>query len=283
MNDSQDRRSRRICRLELIQNGTAIGGATGFHYENGWIVTNSHVTGKDGKKVQDLTIIFDALNIKIPPRRRLVFFVDIEFGNMVDVNHADVVAFRLTEQELQQYQLETGMNSAELMATPPAVQTASIQTLLPVYTLHYGWGGNPYQRPEQVQLSQNEVVTNIWRSLQYNQPFVFERQGYSTSPGSSGSPIFDVATNTLVGIHFGTGLGVMFEPSVRSFLNGLLVPIADLQRVDQLIQTMAATIHLSEGLCDSFVTQINSCITGIRQNLPPFVRIVFGISFYSQN
>jgi len=273
MNNSQNLRARRICRLELIQNGAAVGGATGFHYENGWIITNSHVTGKDGKKIQDLTIIFDALNITIPPRRRLVFFVDIEFGNMVDVNHADVVAFRLTDQELQQYQLEPGMNSAELMTTPPAVQTAPIQILLRVYTLHYGWG-NPYQRPEQIQISQNEVVSNIWRSLQYNQPFVFERQGYNTSPGSSGSPIFDVETNTLVGVHFGSGLGVMFEPAVRSLLNGLLVPIDDLEKIDQLIQTMTATIHLSEDLCDSFVTQINSCITGIRQNLPPFVRII---------
>jgi len=74
MNNSQLQLARSICRLELIRNGAAVGGATGFHYKNGWIVTNSHVAGIDGKKIQDLTIIFDALNITIPPRRRLVFF-----------------------------------------------------------------------------------------------------------------------------------------------------------------------------------------------------------------
>lgn len=122
-----DGRKSATCRLDLMKDDGMVGGnGSGFHYGNGWIVTNSHVVGKDAEFVGRLRITFNSagMNVVILPRPRTCYFIDIQYNVGADFERADVAMFQLTDEEMKVDLAKHGcdrlpaMNDGPLEAVP---------------------------------------------------------------------------------------------------------------------------------------------------------------------
>ena len=132
-----------MCRLVFAK-----GSGSGFHYGNGWIVTNSHVVGPDAGNVPSMVVHFTngRVNLVVPARPRRCYFIDIDYkSGEADFQHADVAMFQLTDDEMRVSTAVHGVDQLPSM-THASVGAVRLTEPAPVQVgdylrcLHHGGG-----------------------------------------------------------------------------------------------------------------------------------------------
>ena len=253
-----------VCRLVTRDgSGAMTGGGTGFHYGNGWIITNSHVVRKDEKdecasNLSKLWVEFLDRD-RLPPQERLCFFVKIRSGSAADFDNPDVAIFHLTDDEMKILQHNLSLPAttdfplgmipnifkipADSPTPPPEIGAETI-------CFHYGWIDNE-PPPDQAHVANHERTSNV-----YPEGTHFIRTRVNTCKGSSGAPVFYASTGRLIGVHFaGDGTrasAISFPRIVYPFVNKLISGIAETRLLlDYVSLSRKATdLHFSKKIFD---------------------------------
>jgi len=146
---------------------------------------------------------------------------------------ADVALFHVDELNLP------AMNdqSFQPLAVPLLDNHHQLQRNEHTYCLHYGWEeGHP---PDTIMVSE-ERISAITPPTNPEAPYIVWRTGCTTSGGSSGAPLFERESNHLVGIHFASGIAILFSPTVQEILRKLISAIAELQQLPTLIGMLSS-------------------------------------------
>lgn len=197
------------------------GSGSGFHYGGGWIVTNSHVVGRNAENLPNMGIEFTAVivpntnppqHLVLPARQRVCFFKRIRYDpHRADFERIDLAFFLVEESEHPGVTIPTtavfGVRNVPLPGSLP----------FPTYCLHHRFG-SPLQRspppPSAFELS--TVVVGIAENAVF-----LQRGGVTTGPGSSGSPIFYGETDQVIALHFS-------DPNMSACPGGYDAPHASL-------------------------------------------------------
>jgi hypothetical protein len=258
----------RVCRIEQINaEGKVVGGGTGFHYGGGWIVTNSHVVGRNSQDLRLSRITFEHSQPRrvFQPRDRVCFFVDITYDahGSADCENPDIAVFWLEEEELQS--TLPAMNDTALRAVPVNTPPPELKKGSQLRCLHYGWGAGDH--PPTIMLdSASERVTAVEHCA--TKLDIAWRNGASTSGGSSGAPVFTCGTGELVGVHFaGAGdvaLAVVFDTTVRAILQSLILKIASVRSIKGIIAVHTSMENPTPGLVTSLKDRLQNVINILR-------------------
>jgi len=293
LDQARAQRALNVCRLDIIVNGEVINGGTGFHYGGGWIITNSHVVGENGRNLRNIRIRFEMDNGEIQrdgngrlyefqPTFRPCFFVDIRYRtSRADFGRADVAIFSIESENEGRYP----PTSLAALQNPRAIVIPNLHQganqYVPVvndntYCYHFGWGSQVV-RPNQRLLSANEVVTDV-SQRQVDGPTILTRGNVTTSGGSSGAPVFHTETHHLVGIHFAEGgSAVSFSPEISNILRDILPGIRLAHRLQQSFLILTNGSNLSPGFLQSLNREIYDATRSLNTGLflaYPHMRVV---------
>lgn len=95
-------------------------------------------------------------------------------------------------------------------------------------------------------------------------PYIVRRSNFTTSGGSSGAPLFEETSDQLVGIHFASGIAVLFSPTVQKILGDLVIAIAEVKNLPSLLEVW---VNLPYQLKKSAWKQIQGRINNIYVSL----------------
>jgi len=168
---------------------------TGFHYGQGYIITNSHVIGEKAKYLKDTTITF--------PNGTTISCDDVGFCFL----------FKITEKVGEVLDFAIFQVSGNL---PPGITDLGIDfkdMKLPQYASlfcpHYGGDIDNDEGPW--------FSFELLKSVSTEYPYEIERENVTTESGASGAPIFfnDGKSLCLIGIHYSgngkTAFGLYFK------------------------------------------------------------------------